>query len=306
MGRSKLLEMSRILYYLIIKPISYLPFSVLYYLSDLLYFIGYRLVGYRKKVVRSNLQNSFPEKSHAEILQIEKKFYQHFCDLIIESIRLFTLPEKDALARFRVRNPELLQRFYREGKSIIVVAGHYNNWEWAAVALDPQIPHQVAGIYFPLANKFINEKFQRSRRRLGLELIKNTEVKQAFKANADRLMCVLFATDQSPSAAKKAYWTHFLNQETAVFFGAEKYAKDYNQPVIYGRIIKLKRGWYEMEFEVVAEDPGKTTHGEITERHTRLLEADIQKNPEFWLWTHRRWKMKREEEAVQMKSENEK
>ena len=291
--------MSRLLFYLLIKPISYLPLSVLYSLSNLLYFLGYRVAGYRKKVVRTNLQNSFPNREHSEIVEIEKKFYHHFCDLIIESIRLFSISEEEALARCRVRNPQLLERFFEEGRSIIITAGHFNNWEWAAVTVNRQISHQFTGIYLPLANDFINEKFQTSRQRFGLELIKKKNVKKAFQQNADRRMAYLFATDQSPTTSKKVYWSQFLNQETAILFGTEKYAREYDYPVIFGHVIKLERGRYEMEFEVITESPRSTAPGEITERHTRILEADILAQPQFWLWTHRRWKRKRKKEGVQ-------
>lgn len=287
--------MSRLLYYLVIYPVSHLPLAALHVLSNVLYFLGYRLVSYRKKVVRKNLEHSFPEKTAAEIKAIEKQFYHHFCDLIIESIRLFHISEAEALARCRVRNPELLEHYYRQGKSIIIAAGHYNNWEWAAVTVDPQIKHQVTGIYFPLANDFIDDKIQQSRQRFGLELIEKTKVKTAFQDNADRRMAYLFATDQSPTFSKKVHWMEFLSQETAVFYGTERYAREYDYPVLYGRIIKLERGRYEMEFEVVADEPRALPEGEITERHTRLLEADIKTHPQYWLWTHKRWKRKREE-----------
>jgi len=290
--------MSRLLYYLLIYPVSHLPLAVLHVLSNLFYFLVYRLAGYRKKVVRKNLENSFPEKTATEIKSIEKQFYGHFCDLIIESIRLFSVSKAEALERCRVVNPELLEHYAQQGKSVIIAAGHYNNWEWAAVTANPQVAPQVTGIYFPLANDFINDKLQQSRQRFGLELINKSDVKAAFQSNADRRMAYLFAIDQSPTVSKKVYWTQFLNQETAVFYGTEKYAREYDYPVLYGRIIKLERGRYEMEFEVVAEEPRALPEGEITERHTRLLEADIQAHPQYWLWTHKRWKRKREETTL--------
>lgn len=290
--------MSRLLYFLLIYPVSHLPLSVLHILSNLLYVLGYRLLSYRKRVVRRNLENAFPDKEPASIRAIEKQFYQHFCDLIVESIRLFSISKTEALSRCRVRNPELLEYYFRQGKSVIITAGHYNNWEWAAVTVDPQINHQVAGIYAPFANTFMDRKFQQSRQRFGLELIKKKEVKTAFQRNADRRMAYLFGTDQSPTFSKKVYWMTFLNQETAVFYGTEKYARQYNYPVLYGRINKLKRGRYEMAFEVVADEPRTLPEGEVTERHTRLLEADIKAHPQYWLWTHKRWKRKREQNAL--------
>lgn len=285
--------MSRIFFYLLIKPLSLLPLPALYHLSDLLFWLVYRLAAYRKRVVFTNLHHSFPEKSEEEIRSLAERFYRHFCDLIVESIRLFSMPEAEAKARMRVQNPELLQRFYDEGRSVLIGAGHCANWELVAAIVDRQVAHQCMGIYAPLANAFFNRAIHQSRSRFGLELVPRSEVKEWFRDNQDRRTAVLFATDQSPSNPKNAYWTRFLNQDTGVLFGIESYAVKYDLPVIYGRIIKLRRGYYEFGFEVVEEHPKQAPYGAITERHTRLLEKDILAAPAYWLWTHRRWKHER-------------
>ena len=285
--------MSRILFYLIIKPISLLPLSLTYYFSDFLFYLNFYLIGYRKKVVLENLTNAFPEKNEQEINQIARAFFQHFCDLIVESIRVFSMPEKELLQRCKLKNPELLEAYYQNGKSVIIIAGHYNNWELAATACDLQIPHQTIGIYKPLRDAFFNRKLQESRMRFGLQLWPKKMVKQGFDENKNELTATLFGADQSPPNPKKAYWMTFLNQDTAVMFGSEKLAKTYEMPVVFGRIIKLKRGFYQFEFEPVEDHPRKAEHGSITEKHTRILEKEIIKNPQYWLWTHRRWKHKR-------------
>lgn len=287
--------MSLIIYYLLIKPLSLLPLPILYIFSDGLFVLLYFIIGFRKKVVFTNLSNSFPDKNKIEIKQIARQFYQHFCDLMVESIRMTSISKEELLRRCPVVNPEIFEPYARQGKSVIITAGHYNNWELAAVACDPQIAHHTMAIYHPLSDAFLDKKLLKSRSRFGLEMVDKKLVKDFFEYNKDRLTASMFATDQSPSNARKAYWTSFLSQDTAVLFGAEKYAKEYNYPVIYGAITKLRRGYYEMSFQLLEENPAGTPYGHISELHTRALEAQILQAPPYWLWTHKRWKRKREE-----------
>ena len=283
--------MSRIFYYLLIKPISLLPLGLLYVLSDLIYLVVYKVFGYRSKVVTNNLRNSFPEKSDAEIKKIRNQFYHHFGDLIVESLKNFSITKKDAVARFVVKNPEVLQPFYEQGRSVLLVGGHYNNWEVLAMGIDHYIPHQSVAIYHRLANKFLNEKVLSSREKFGLNMISRQEVKDFF-ANSSGVTATIFGADQSPSISKKVYWTHFLNQDTPVMFGVEKFAKEKDAVVVFGRINKVKRGYYDFEMEVLFENPLECRYGEITEAHTRMLEKQILEDPQYWLWTHKRWKRK--------------
>ncbi|MCB9035063.1 MAG: hypothetical protein H6557_00420 [Lewinellaceae bacterium] len=287
--------MGPVVYYLLIKPLSLLPLRVSYLLSDIVFFLMYYLFRYRRRVVLLNLRNSFPEKNPQELEAIARKFFRHFCDLMLEFIRIFSISEQELLKRCKIRNPELLERFYRDGKSIVIAAGHYNNWEMAAVAFDLQAAHQAVGIYKPLANPYLDEKLRQSRAKFGLEMVPKNKTKSFFAENTHRLTAPLLATDQSPSNITAVYWTQFLNQETAVLFGTEKYARKYNYPVVFGHVHKIRRGYYEMEFELLEENPAETPHGAITEKHTRTLERDIQRAPQYWLWTHKRWKRKRED-----------
>ncbi len=292
--------MSRILYYLLLKPLSYLPLGVLYYVSDFLYLILYRLVGYRKKVVFENLRNAYPDKTPAEIQILGSKFYRHFCDVIVESVRFFSIPRKQVIERFKLVNPEILDQFHQEGRNIMITAGHYNNWELAVIAFDTQSQYNGVTIYAPLANKFLDQKLKASRSQFGLRMISKKESRNFFQnefpdGENSALCAVIFGSDQSPSSSKKAHWTNFLNQDTAVAFGAEKYAKMTNSPVIFAHIDKIKRGYYQARFEVVEADPVNAAPGSITEKHTRLLEEEINAAPQYWLWTHKRWKRKRSE-----------
>lgn len=285
--------MAKLLYYIIIKPLSLLPLWMLFVISDGIFFILYYLTPYRKKVVLENLRNSFPGKSETEIHKIAKGFYRHFTDLIAESIRMFSMSEKEVLRRFRIDDVALHQQLYEEGRSIILTGGHYNNWEMLALAINQQLPHQIAALYTPMRNAFFNTAFLKSRSKFGLLMIPKKKVKEFFEDNTQNLTATIFGADQSPSTHSKSYYrTRFLNQETAVLFGAEKYAVEYNYPVVFMHIHKVKRGYYNATSQIVELNPHTAEYGSITKKHTALLEKEIQNNPEFWLWSHKRWKIK--------------
>lgn len=285
-----------LLYHLIIIPISRLPFPLLYGLSDFLFFLFYYMLGYRKKIVLGNIQRSFPELSHQQQVAICKKFYKHFCDLILESLKTFTISEKEVSKRVVCKNPEVIDKYYDRNQSVILAGGHYNNWEIFAVAVDQLIKHKTIGIYKPLSNLYFDKKMRETRSKYGLHMISTKIVKQVFEEEKKNLTATIFAIDQSPSNPKSAHWMKFLNQDTAVLFGAEKYAKEYNYPVVFGRLNKEKRGHYSLEFFDVTDQPAATAHGEITEKTTQILEQDIRHLPQYWLWSHRRWKHKKQTE----------
>lgn len=279
-------------------PISYLPYPVLYVLSDGLYFLVYKVVGYRRKVVIQNITNSFPEKSHQEHMQIVRAFYHHFCDLVMESFKVFTISEAEVKQRMKLLNPEFSDRFFDKGQSVIIAGGHYNNWELFAVAIDSEIKHQTVALYKTLKNKFFDEKMRATRSKYGLIMTSTKKAKEEFE-KADGLKAVIFGFDQSPSRSNNCYWGTFLNQDTPMIFGVEKYAKEYNFPVLFLRINKVKRGHYTYEYVEAIEEPRKTGYGEITTRINQLLEQDIIAQPQYYLWSHKRWKHKRPEGYVQ-------
>jgi KDO2-lipid IV(A) lauroyltransferase len=282
-----------ILYYLLILPISVLPFRILYILSDILFFFLYYVTGYRKKVVIKNLTNSFPDLSAKELNAIAKNFYHHLCDLVVESLKIFTISSKQGHQRMKILNPEFINSYYEKGQSIIMAGGHLNNWELFAVVIDEDIKHKSIAIYQPLVNKFFDSKMRKSRSRYGLRMISTKIVKKVFEEEKQNITATIFASDQSPSNPNNAYWLKFLNQDTGVLFGVEKYAREYNYPVVYGKINKIKRGHYTYEFAEVTNDPSSEPYGKITETFTKMLERDIVANPSFWLWSHKRWKHKK-------------
>jgi Kdo2-lipid IVA lauroyltransferase/acyltransferase len=283
---------SRMLYYGVIIPISLLPFPLLYVLSDITYVVLYKLIGYRKKVVLGNLQRSFPEKSEKEHSVIMNQFYHHFCDLMVESLKCFTISERQITKRMKFRNNEILADFHAQGRDLIMIGGHYNNWEFIAVALGIGFDFLPIGIYKPLTSKFFDEKIRKSRSKYGLMLTPMKQTAETIATNFGKPKAIVFGADQSPSNPDRAYWTTFLNQPTPVFYGPEKFAKEFNMPAVFSTIHKVRRGYYEVEHQIITDKPNETPYGYITTQHVRMLEKDILNQPQYWLWTHKRWKHK--------------
>ena len=287
---------TKVFYYILLIPISCLPYRILYLFSDFLFFIFYSIIGYRKKIVSTNLKNSFPDKTDKELKVIMHNFYKHFCDLILEGLKGFTISEKQLKERLIIKNPEFINYYAKKNQSIILVGGHYNNWEIYAQAFSIYSNHKCMGIYNPLSNAFMNIKMYQSRSRFGTHLISMKQTKKLFQEEASSdPKAIVFGADQNPSNPMRAHWLKFLHQDTAVVFGVEKYSKEYNCPVVFISIKKTKRGYYEVEYSVITENPTKEPYGKITEDFTKRLEEDIINNPQYWLWTHRRWKHKKEE-----------
>ena len=289
--------MKAFVYYLTL-PLIYLfiiiPFPFYYGLSDLMFFFLYTVFGYRKKVVMTNLRNSFPEKSEAELKAIMRKYYSYLCDITLETFKTLVISKKAALKRCKLK-PEALELFNKyadEGKSIIIVMGHFGNWEWGGNTFSLLCKQQLYVIYHPLTNPYFNKLIYDMRMRFGTKLI---DMKDTFKDMVkarNEVNATAFIADQTPHP-ENAYWTTFLNQDTPVFKGTEKIAQKMNYPVVYLTINRLKRGYYEISAETLFENPKDTVEGEISEAHTKKLEKDIIAQPEIWLWSHRRWKHKR-------------
>jgi len=288
--------MSRIgdnlLFYLVLKPLSFLPLGILFFFSDIVFVLTYYVVKYRRKVVKQNLKISFPNKSNKELKAIEQKFYHHFTDFILESIKSISISEKDVIKRTALKNQELLDKYYKQGKNVLVVCGHYNNWEFYALSLPKRLKHTTYSLYQPLKNKFFDKMLLNSRSRNGMKLIQTNDVLSFFREENINPKLMVIVNDQSPTNKNKAYWNNFLNQNTGWNVGPEKLAKKFDYVVLFGHSKKVKRGSYEVEFSLITESP-KTTNDEfITDKYSSILEGVIQKKPEFWLWSHKRWKHK--------------
>lgn len=292
---------AKIAYYLIVYPASRLPLFVLYLFSDLFFFIIITVFPYRKKVIRQNLQRSFPDKTLKELRRIERSFYRHFCDLLAEGVKNLTISKYELQKRMTVKNPEIMKELYDCNKSVILVSGHYNNWEWLVTSQNILFHHQALGIGMPLTSTFWDKKINERRSRFGMKVVNSKNFKEAIQAEQDNPIAVLVLGDQSPGDARKSYWMDFLHQQTAVLFGTEQMAHEYNFAVVYFTTKKISRGKYEMELTLITDDPKKMKWGEITESHTHLLEKEIIKAPSFWIWSHKRWKREIPADLEQLK-----
>lgn len=276
------------------RLLSFLPLWLLYIFSDVVFFIIYRILAYRKKVVNENLRNSFPEKSHEEIRKIRKEFYHHFCDTFIETIKLWNISKEEILKRCVCKNPNILDQYKSEGKSVVAVLGHYGNWEWLSSFATYNVGYFLP-IYKPLHNKIIDKMYINIREKFGAQtLAKNDTLRTMIRhKNQGHFTVTCFIGDQTPNRKNLHYWTNFLNQDTPILQGTERIAQKLDQAVIYCKMTKLKRGYYEYEFVSITDNPKEMGENEITEIHTRLLEDIIKENPAYWLWSHKRWKHKR-------------
>ncbi|MDY0781491.1 lysophospholipid acyltransferase family protein [Tenacibaculum sp. IB213877] len=273
--------------------LSLLPMRILYLISDFFFFILYYVVGYRKKVVYNNIQLAFPEKSDIEIKNITKKFFKHFTDLIFESIKSFTISKNEMQKRYVYKNIDVINTLAKQGRSIALMGSHHNNWE---LSFGLPLVANIAcyGAYTKIQNKYFEKVIKSSRMRFGYDGVYTTiftkTIQERVKNNIQSLYILL--SDQSPQLRKTRHWATFLNNFVPVHTGAEILAKKYNFAVVNMTVTKLKRGFYEAEFELLTEDPSQYNNFDLTERYLQITEAHIQKQPEFYLWSHKRFKHK--------------
>jgi KDO2-lipid IV(A) lauroyltransferase len=282
--------MSKILYYLILLPLSKLPLPVLYLLADLLYIVFLTFWPYRKKVVTENLRKSFPEKSDGDIRQIRNLFYRHFADLIAEGIKNLSISKKELIRRMHVDNPEVLLELANKNRNLLLVGAHYGNWEWVITAQALLFKQHAIGLGKPLSNDFLDLKINALRGRYGMDIVHAKNYKSFIEKEYNHGFAMLTLSDQSPGDSLKSYWTYLLHQPSAMLFGAEQMAHQFDLAVVFFKLSKTKRGHYTMSLSLICESPLPLPYGEITERYTRLLEKQIQEKPELWLWSHKRWK----------------
>jgi len=271
--------------------ITLLPLRVLYLFSDFLFLLLYYFPSYRRKIVAENLRNSFPDKTPEERRLIEKKFYRHLADLFVEILKLTHLSNKQLAKRFTISNPELLEDLYKSGRDVMVVHSHYNNWEWLA-CLPLYTRFKVISIYKPLNNKLFDSFINSLRVRNGVGLSPMANIIRDILENRKnhRRAIYGFIADQSPARPDIKYRTQFLNQETPVYLGIEKVAQKYDMPVVFFNVQKLKRGYYNLKLELLFDQVRGLPGNCITEAHVKRLERLISEKPEYWIWTHRRWK----------------
>jgi len=284
----------RLTVYPLLWLISILPFPILYLFSNFICFLLYNVIGYRKAIVRANLQNSFPLKSNSERKYIEKAFYKHLADLILETIKGMTISKSSLLQRLALTNPEIFESLYADKRSCIVVMSHCGNWEWVCTVAQLSAPHHAQSVYKTLSNASWDSWFYKIRSRYGTQTFPMEKTLRVMTENANLITATAFIGDQNPANGKNAYWTTFLNQDTCFMMGSEKIARKMDQCVYYLQVRKVKRGFYTAEMILLCEQPKETKEGEITEMIARATERDIVEDPAYWLWSHRRWKYKRE------------
>ncbi len=278
----------------LLKVVAFLPFGFFYFAGDIIYLLSFHLIGYRRKVVYNNLRNSFPEKSEEEIHQIEKKYYRHFGDMIVEPIKCHGVSLKTIRKRVVYTNPEVLSALYDQGRDVVLVSGHYGNWEMLMdIASCSQ--HEFNIIYKPLNSVAFDKFVRETRTRFNINALPMDDAYRTMvsRQRAGIRTITYFLADQAPVESK--YWTTFLNQETSVFLGPEKIASKLKMAVVFMSIMKTRRGHYEVTFTPICDDASQTPANFVTNTHVRLLENIIRQKPEFWLWSHRRWKRSRPE-----------
>ncbi len=282
-----------IIFSLVAYPVSWLPFPLLYLISDAMYIILFFIIRYRRTVVQANLKNSFPEKNKKEIAVIEKKFYRNLCDITLESLKMISISRGELLRRNSFDDLSFLEQYKAKHKSVIAVLGHFANWEWCGFSLSAIHPIKVVTIYKPLSNQYFDRFLFRIRSRFGIILVKMEEVYRVL-VRLDEPIISLFIADQTPPNTRGTYWTRFLSQDTPVFLGIEKVAIKLNSPIVIFYPLRVKRGYYKIYHQVLLENPEEhSQNNEITELHVKFLEGLIKQYPELWLWSHRRWKHKR-------------
>jgi KDO2-lipid IV(A) lauroyltransferase len=271
-----------------------IPFFILYPLSDLVSFVIYRIVGYRKSVVRDNLTRSFLQLDKKSLRRLERLFYQNLSDVLLEGIKGFTMTHGQIRRRHLVVNPEILDSFKAERRTVIALPSHYGNWEWGSLSPGMYIrDFKIIAFYKPLTNPYADRFVRKNRSRTGTMLASIYTTNTTFDSLKNQLSAYIMAADQSPSNTKNVIWVNFLERETAFLNGPEKYATRYNYPVFFVDIQRVKRGYYQLELSLLSDNPAELEPGEITRRYAGKLEEAILKKPENWLWSHRRWKLSR-------------
>ena len=277
--------------YPIISVLSRLPMRILYIKSDFLYLLMYYVIGYRKKVVLENLKLSFPEKSDKELKKISKKFFKHLTDLIMESIKSFTISKKQISKRYTYKNTEMVNKYVQQGKNIALVGAHQANWEWS-ISLPLVLNIDLYGAYTKLNNKYFEKWVRNSREKFGVIGYKTSDTVRGMQKNFNNKKqgAYILLSDQSPQPHKTYYLRDFFGIKVPIHTGAEMLSKKFDLVVINYVTRKVKRGYYETDFQLITDSPKEFKDYQITDKYTELTEKNIRLQPEFYLWSHKRFK----------------
>ncbi|MDA0758054.1 MAG: lysophospholipid acyltransferase family protein [Bacteroidetes bacterium] len=281
--------------YLILYPlillISHLPFKILYFFSDITFYLLYYVFRYRRKVVRFNLEISKVTKSKSDLIRIEKEFYRHITDVFFEMFKFYSISTEEIKKRFYLENSEIIYDLAKEKKNVMFMATHYGGFEWF-LSIGHHVPHLPFAIYTPLTNKHLDSLLRKIRLKHGSKLISRYEASNYIDKQIEQKNLFLYgmAADQSAQIRSITYWRHFLGVKVPVFTGSERIAKEHNMPVVFGKMVKIKRGHYKVVIEMLSEFPRNHKDFEITDMYIERVEKQIRKNPEYYFWTHNRFK----------------
>ncbi|WP_339724901.1 MULTISPECIES: lysophospholipid acyltransferase family protein [Maribacter] len=286
------MKLHKTLKYFPFYMLSVLPMQILYFLSDCAYYFIYYMIQYRIKVVLDNLRKAFPEKSEEEIKDISKRFYRHFCDIIFESLKTLTITKKEAKNRLSLENPEILTGFLENGRSILLYTAHQGNWE-LLVYLPLILTYPSNTFYRPLNNRYFNGLLLLIRERFGVTCVEEFKGYRTIIAQNNNPVPVMncIIGDQSPRRKSAIHWCNFFNRKTAFYLGANTISMKTNNVVLFPRFTKIKRGYYQLCFDLIEEFPSHSEGYNIVVEYARCLENTITQSPEMWLWSHRRWKL---------------
>lgn len=283
--------------------LAHLPLAVLHGLAGIIYLLLRYVVRYRWRVVLENLRNSFPDKSAAEVKRIGHRFYWHFAQVVVEILKLAAISPAELRRRLRFVNPELMTRHFAENRLVLSLGSHRGNWEWILSGAALEFPGRAAGVYKPLTNKFFEYFMRRLRTRLGADAVPMLATLRYLVQHRGEGRTLSLLTDQAAGPDDRPYWTDFLHQDAGFYTSADRLAQQLDCAVLYVGIRRVRRGYYEVKFTELpdgravaagAQAPSEAQRYPATEAFIRLLEADIRATPEQYLWTHRRWKHKRE------------
>ena len=273
--------------------ISWLPFRLLYFISDLFYYILYYGIKYRRKIVRKNLELSKVAKSTKDLIRIEKKFYRHLTDVFFEMFKFYSISPEEMKKRFYIENPEIFYQLEKKNKSVMFMTSHYGGFEWF-LSINYHVPQLPFAVYTPLSNKSLDSLIKKFRLRHGSKLISRYKagsyIKKQIKEN--KLFLYGMAADQSAQIRSITYWKEFLGVKVPVFTGSERIAKQHGIPVVFGKVVKIKRGHYKVVVDLISEFPNEYKDYQITDIYIKKLEKQIREIPEYYYWTHNRFKHK--------------
>jgi len=283
----------RILFFYPLKLLSLLPLQALYFICYPVYFLLYYVFKYRRKVTAQNLRNSFPDKNTKELKEIEKRYYKHLSRLLAEIIKGISISEKEIRKRVVIHDRHVLEEVYNKHGAALMLLGHFGNWEMIALSAELIAPHHFCIVYKPLSNSFFNALINETRERFGAETSPMEFTHVRIKNLQSEKVLFTLVADQNPSNTKNAQWVDFLNQDTAFLSGPKILSKRYNLPVLYLDVKSSKSGYYEIYPKVILEDTSTQNEVDILQTYAKMLEETIRNKPEFWLWSHRRWKHSR-------------